>query len=51
MPPVTYDMREREHFSVFITDCWITSKTRITEFTEGHQYQRSDGLVGTGLMP
>jgi len=23
----------------------------ITEFTEGHQYWRTDGLVGTGLMP
>ena len=22
-----------------------------TEFTEGHQYWRTDGLVGTGLMP
>jgi len=21
-----------------------------TEFTEGHQYWRTDGLVGTGLM-
>jgi len=24
---------------------------RSTEFTEGHQYRRTDGLVGTGLMP
>jgi len=23
----------------------------ITEFTEGHQYRRTDGLVGTDLMP
>ena len=23
----------------------------VTEFTEGHQYRRTDGLVGTGLMP
>ena len=23
----------------------------LIKFTEGHQYQRTDGLVGTGLMP
>ena len=22
-----------------------------TEFTDGHQYRRTDGLVGTGLRP
>ena len=26
-------------------------QARITEFAEGHQYRRTDGLVGTGLMP
>jgi len=25
--------------------------TEFTEFTEGHQYRRTDGLVGTDLMP
>ena len=25
--------------------------TEFTEFTEGHQYWRTDGLGGTGLMP
>ena len=25
--------------------------TEYAEFTEGHQYRRTDGLVGTGLMP
>ena len=29
----------------------MTSNLDFTEFTEGHQYRRTDRLVGTGLMP
>jgi len=29
----------------------VTVQNILTKFTEGHQYQRTDGLVGTGLMP
>jgi len=31
--------------------CGSCSGLYYNEFTEGHQYRRTDGLVGTGLMP
>ena len=37
-----------------MSSCSVSKYSRsdvITEFTEGHQYRRTDGLVGTGLMP
>jgi len=32
-------------FNLTLLDCSV-----FTEFTEGHQYRRTDGLVSTGLM-